>query len=296
LKAIHAYVGKTKYRVDNRRQGECMICHSLVTTRNRRSSAPVAWILWLVVFAGSTFCQTTRPASGTPAGLGANVPQGVVYKDGQLTIDVLDSTLVDILRKVASLTNIRIDIPMEANGERVPMIKLGPGTACDVLASLLRDTHFNFLIAASDSDPGKLQSVLIMPMDTKESTAPRREGMPTGPSPRRPFGAVPEQEASSDPRTGTEGPNHSVESGSLNQPGQSNPDSPTPNPPSSGDAPIGSLAWATAQADVARAAALSPPPVLNQETIGQQLQQMYQQRMQMIQQGRQGNASGNAGH
>lgn len=89
-----------------------------------------------------------------------------------------------------------------------------------------------------------------------------------------------------------------MDAGASNPPPQGSPDSPAPASPSvSPDGGVGALASVANQADVARPATLSPPPVLNQETISQQLQQMYQQRMQMIQQGRQtGNSSAAAGN
>src|SRR6516162_4796871 len=53
----------------------------------------------------------------------------ISYVDGQLRIDALDSTLRDVLTKVAALTGVKIEIPAGASSERLPVVKLGPGPA-----------------------------------------------------------------------------------------------------------------------------------------------------------------------
>src|SRR6516162_1743156 len=76
----------------------------------------------------------TAPAASetTPAG-----PLKISCTDGQLRIDALDSTLGDVLTKVAALTGVKIETPAGASSERLPVVKLGPGPARQILASLL---------------------------------------------------------------------------------------------------------------------------------------------------------------
>ena len=51
---------------------------------------------------------------------------------GQLRIDVLGTTLADVLAKVAALTGVTIDLPEAAKDERLPVVQLGPGPAREV--------------------------------------------------------------------------------------------------------------------------------------------------------------------
>ena len=94
-------------------------------------------------------------------------PPTISYVGGQLRIDALGSTLADVLTKVAALTGVKIDVPAGADSERMPVVELGPGPARQILASLLSDSNFDYLIQASDADPEKIQSVLLMPREKK---------------------------------------------------------------------------------------------------------------------------------
>src|ERR1035441_6645370 len=109
----------------------------------------------------------------------------ISYVAGQLRIDAFDVTLADVLQKVAALTGVIIDLPPGARNERLPVVELGPGTARQVLAELLSDSAFDFLIQSSSADPDKLQSVLLMPRDKKGGGATTADGTarpPRGPS------------------------------------------------------------------------------------------------------------------
>ncbi len=238
------------------------------TALQRRSLA-------LLFFAGVAMAQDAgRPESDKPA-----VPPKITYVNGQLQIAAFGATLADVLATVASLTGVTIDVPAGAKNERMPIVELGPGPARQVLASLLSDSNFDYLIQASNSDPEKIQAVLLMQREKKGSVTNVAEAAPL-PS-RGPFGRVVQPEPPVNAPV-TAQPEFAQEANSLNpQPAAAPQDQPAPTPPSMSG---GAFPIPLAQPGTS-AGAMTPPPVLNQQSITQQLQQMYQQRMQMTQQG-----------
>ena len=171
------------------------------------------------------------PASeNTPA-----APPKISYVGGQLRIDALDSTLADVLTKVAALTGVRIDVPAGADSERMPVVELGPGPARQVLASLLSDSNFDYLIQASDADPEKIQSVVLMPRE-KKGAGPMGRMLAARPS-RGPSAravappAKPEEAPAPDSPVPSQPENAAAEAISLNpQPASTQPEQPTPPP------------------------------------------------------------------
>ena len=89
------------------------------------------------------------------------VPPQVSYQNGNLTIVAENSTLGDILKEVRKRTGASIDVPGNAT-ERVAT-QLGPGSARDVLTTLLNGTSFNYVMVGSASDPMTLSSVVLTP-------------------------------------------------------------------------------------------------------------------------------------
>jgi hypothetical protein len=204
----------------------------------------------------------------------------ISYVDGQLRIDAFDVTLADVLAKVADLAGVIIEIPPGARTERLPVVQLGPGTARQVLAELLSDSTFDFLIQSPSSDPEKLQSVLLMPRDKKGGATAAADGSarpPRGPSalaaaqPEAPVPEIPAPEASS-----------------VNTVAEAMPAAPSTPPAQTAalpDLPM-QMPSSSLQQDPSassRPGALAPPATLTPQSINQQLQQMYQTRMQMIQ-------------
>jgi hypothetical protein len=201
---------------------------------------------------------------------------------GQLKIDALNATLADVLTKVAALTGAIIDIPDGANGERMPVVELGPGPARQVLASLLSDSSFDYVIQASDTDPGRMQRVLLMPREKRDAASDARDAA-TRPS-RSPYSraqarpAMPEE--APPPEAQPEGA--AAEAAPLDLP--ATPAQPAPPPPAPPD-PSGQFPLLQPDpSNPAKPGALAPPQSLSPQGISQQLQQMYQQRMQMTQQ------------
>ena len=244
----------------------------------------------------TTAVQAPAPAAGSPAQTATARPTlekvrtdlpPISYVDGQLRIHALDSTLEDILTKVAAVTGVKIDVPAAANSEHMPIVELGPGPARQILASLLSDSNFDYLIQASDTDPDKIQSVLLMAREKKRS-GPNGTDAAARPS-RSPYAravtlaAKPEEAPA--PDSPVPAPSETIaEVNPLNPPPAStSPDQATPSAdPSMQQPPL----TRPDQPNLIRTAPMSPPATLNPQTINQQLQQMYQQRMQILQQER----------
>jgi hypothetical protein len=214
------------------------------------------------------------------------VPPKITYLGGQLRIDAFGATLADVLTRVAALTGVIIDVPAGAKNERMPVVELGPGTARQVLASLLSDSTFDYLIQSSSTDPDKLQSVLLMPREKKgggtavadatgrpsRSTYAMAAAQPEASAPASPVPAQPEIAAPE--ATALNSVPEAVQADPSTPPTSAVPDASVPLPSAQPD-PSG----------LTRPGALAPPQTLSPQSINQQLQQMYQQRIQMIQPG-----------
>jgi hypothetical protein len=240
-------------------------------------------VLALLLFAAGLPAQT----ASVPPALEKlpSVPSKISYVGGQLRIDALGVTLADVLAKVAALTGVIIDVPAGAKDERMPVVQLGPGLPRQVLAELLSDSTFDYLIQSSSADPEKLQSVLLIPREKKGSGSAVADG--TGRPPRSPFArALAQPEA---PAPDTPAPAQpeiaAPEVTALNSvPEATQPDPPAPPASALPDQPM-LLPAAQQDPSTLRPGALAPPQNLSPQSINQQLQQMYQQRMQMIQPG-----------
>jgi hypothetical protein len=209
------------------------------------------------------------------------VPAKISYVGGQLRIDAFDVTLADVLSKVAALTGVNIEVPAGAKNERMPVVELGPGTARQVLAELLSDSTFDFLIQSSSADPNKLQSVLLIPRDKKGAAAADGSAR----LPRSPFAR-----ASAQPEAVPDSPQPETavpESSSVNTVAEVMPAAPSTPPAQAAaipDQPIQLPSSLQQDPSVpSRPGALAPPQTLSPQSINMQLQQMYQTRMQMIQ-------------
>src|ERR1035438_1420857 len=224
-----------------------------------------------------------QPVPPPPSEKRPTVATRISYVDGQLRIDAFDITLADVLTKVADLTGVSIEIPPGARTERLPVVQLGPGTARQVLAELLSDSTFDFLIQSPSADPEKLQSVLLIPRDKKGGGATTADGTarpPRGPSA---LAAAQPEAVPDNPRPETA----ALESSSVNTVAEAMPAAPSTPPAQTAALPDLPMQMPSSlQPDpsaVSRPGALAPPPTLTPQSINQQLQQMYQTRMQMIQ-------------
>jgi hypothetical protein len=201
-----------------------------------------------------------------------NTPPQVSWVDGALTVSAFDLTLGEILDKVAAATGVAIDVPSSARSQKMPVVQFGPGPARDILSALLRDSNLDYLIQESEDDPGKLESVMIIPRTLKGGAinAPQLANRPS-------FGAYPKP-SSATSEAGTTQVADTTAGASSSSP---------QTPSSAPDEPMPDLQPRVIQQNLLpKSAALNPPQTMNQQSINSQLQQMYQQRMQMVQQSR----------
>jgi hypothetical protein len=99
------------------------------------------------------------PSRPTAEQLPLSAPQ-VSYADGQLTITAENSTLTDILTAIRAQMGADIDAPPSTSREHM-VVRLGPGPAREVIASLLSWTNYDYVIQAADDDPAGVKSVLV---------------------------------------------------------------------------------------------------------------------------------------
>jgi len=209
------------------------------------------------------------------------VPPNVSYVGSQLSIEARDSTLSDILTKVAALTGVKIDVPAGADSKRMPVVRLGPGPTRQILASLLSDWRCDYVIQASDTDPEKIQSVFIMLREKKGSEPNGTDGA-ARPS-RSPYARAAEPPVRPEE---AQVPDSSVPRPPENAAPEVNsaaiaPEQSTPPSPVQPDQSVRPSLLQPAQSGFTRPGALTPPQSMDSQSISQQLQQMYQQRMQM---------------
>jgi len=232
--------------------------------------------------AGAGATPASSPAPASPVASASGAAPVFAYVDGQLSIRAFNVTLADVLLKVASLTGVKFDVPPGASAEKMPLVEVGPGTAREVLADLLSDSTFDYVLSASDGDPDKIQSVLLMPREKKTARGSRMEVASR--SIRSPYARA-AAEAVLEPAAQQESAAVSAPADGPAPDAGHTPATPAAPAPASPSMPSTSVP--IMQTNVPPTAPVPPPASLDQQSISQQLQQMYQQRAQMIQQTRQ---------
>jgi hypothetical protein len=150
----------------------------------------LAWVLVLIP-AGAWAQQWQKPSPGQPHAsqdapalpptlINSPPVQPVVrMQNGLLSIDAPNSTLGDVLSGIQAATGAVVEGP--APGDRVA-VRLGPGEARDVIASLLRGTAYNFIILGSPENPRAVTRIVL----TKTSPSRGRGGARMAPRPAPP--------------------------------------------------------------------------------------------------------------
>jgi hypothetical protein len=98
-------------------------------------------------------------------------PPKVTCNGDQLTISADNSTLGSVLTAIHACSGILIDTPPGSAGSRT-YEEIGPGPVRQVLESLLSGTEFNYVIGLSDSNPQKVETVLLMLRTNDSPNAP----------------------------------------------------------------------------------------------------------------------------
>ncbi len=231
----------------------------------------------------------TASASPTPEKKTPASPK-ISYAGGQLRIEALDSTLTDLLTRVAALTGVKIDIPAGAGSDPMPVVKLGPGPARQILASLLSRSSCDYVILASATDPEGIQKVVLVPREKRGSGGNGADQMAR-------LSRIPDPRIKATPSSSEETPepNTPAPAPADNTVAQASASTPAPTP---ADQPLQPETSTPTQSSLTAAAlsnksglttegAMSPPASLDSQSINQQLLQMYQQRTQITQQQRQ---------
>lgn len=116
-------------------------------------------------FAGRGSVQSPSPsrAGASPASLPPeqmpSSPPEVQFHQDQLTIKASNSTLDEILRAVCRETGASEDVTGDTT-ERV-VGRFGPGSARDVLVSLLNGSHFNYVLMGTAQNPFALSRIVM---------------------------------------------------------------------------------------------------------------------------------------
>jgi hypothetical protein len=109
--------------------------------------------------------DVTEPSLTSPLAAPTELPPPNAPKvtcDGErLAVSADNSTLRSVLAAIHACIGIQIDLPEGSDGGRT-FEELGPGPIRQVLASLLSGTDFNYVIGSSDTNPEKVETVLLM--------------------------------------------------------------------------------------------------------------------------------------
>ena len=84
----------------------------------------------------------------------------ISYNRGRLSISAERASLADILNEIHRQTGTDITIPAGAAQEQI-VASVGPLPIREALASLLNGSRFNFVMVDSESEPGRLKSVIL---------------------------------------------------------------------------------------------------------------------------------------
>src|SRR5262245_26501887 len=88
-------------------------------------------------------------------------PPQVTYRDGQLTVQALNSTLGSVLTAIRNKTGIQFE-GLDAASERV-VVAMGPAPEGEVLAAILSGSHFDYVAIDRADSPGIVQRVILTP-------------------------------------------------------------------------------------------------------------------------------------
>ncbi len=103
-------------------------------------------------------------------------PPQVSYREGLLSINAPNSTLVDILHAVRMQTGAEMDVPGNPSDRVVG--HFGPGPAREVLASLLNGSRYNYVLLGSATNPDALGHVILTAQTGGASSAPQVAALP----------------------------------------------------------------------------------------------------------------------
>lgn len=124
--------------------------------------------------AGAPTAATPSPLQQLPP-----MPPQVAYRNGMLTVDTPNSTLGDVLNAVRRETGASLD-PLPAGMNERVVVRLGPAPPRDVLAELLNDTRWDYVIVGSEQDPNAVSRVILSERQPEAGGASARAVPPPG--------------------------------------------------------------------------------------------------------------------
>jgi len=103
------------------------------------------------------------------------VPPEVAFRNGQLTVRAINSTLESVLIAIRNKAGIQFE-GLEGAPERVA-ISMGPSPEGEVLTAILAGSHYDFVVMERPDSPGIVQRVLLSPRrGTASAAAPGMAG------------------------------------------------------------------------------------------------------------------------
>ncbi len=103
------------------------------------------------------------------------VPPKVIFQNGLLTVEATNSTLGDILNVIRTKAGIQFE-GLQGAQDRVAA-KLGPAPADTVLTTLLRGSHYDYLIIGRVDRPDIVQRVILTPTSGSGLSASASNGI-----------------------------------------------------------------------------------------------------------------------
>ncbi len=135
----------------------------------------------------------------------------VEYNGGRLRIRADHASLAEVLGEVQRQTGTDIPIPPGAAQEQIIAV-IGPAPIREALVSLLNGSRFNFIMVDSESEPGKLKSVILtyrgaggISQPAMGSPVPSAQGEPQPEPEPQPMEAAPEMPPQPDGQSPQEG-------------------------------------------------------------------------------------------
>jgi len=106
--------------------------------------------------------------------LPARAPR-VSYRDRQLVVDSDNAALSEVLTAICKAMGVQLDLPPNLDSERVALHLKGP--ARQVIATLLDDGKFGYVILSSPQDPAEVQRLVLTAQSAdKAQPAPVAKG------------------------------------------------------------------------------------------------------------------------
>lgn len=108
------------------------------------------------------------PIPPTPEQMPPGAPK-IVFQDGLLTVESVNSRLTDILNAIHNKAGIQFE-GLQSGSDRVAG-KFGPARCGEVITSLLSGSRYDYVIVGVSDNPGLVQRVILNPSNSAGTTA-----------------------------------------------------------------------------------------------------------------------------